>query len=275
MILRNLKSKEVRARYASILIKKFLASFKKHNESKPLFIAGWQRSGTTMLMNVFHLHPSIDVYDEKYDSKVFSDFRVRNLQTLEASLQQSRFPFACYKIICDSHILHSFIEIFPDANIIWLYRDAKDNAASLLKKFPHATRAIRLVAEDQPGGGWFAEGVSLAIAQKIRDLPLKDLSELDFACLAWWVRNSLYFEQGLDCVPNVRVLQYEKLVQQPRIVMNKLFEWFGLRWSEKSFRFIHARSVAKPNLPGLHPKIEVLCNELKERFDSEYIKDWK
>jgi len=42
MRFRNLKSKEVRARYASILIKKLLGSLKKYNKSKPIFISGWQ-----------------------------------------------------------------------------------------------------------------------------------------------------------------------------------------------------------------------------------------
>ena len=275
MRLRYLKNAEMRARYLAKLRKK-LWNIHQNNKKKttPIFVAGWQRSGTTMFMNVFHLHPDIKVYDEAHNSKVFFDYRVRNLQIVEKTLQESRFPFACYKIICDSHILASFIEAFPDAKIIWMYRDGADNADSLIKKFPHATQAIRLVAQGKPGGGWFAEGVSLAVAEKIREIPLNDLSEFDFACLAWWARNSLYFELGLDCIPNVRALQYEELAQEPRLVMNKLFDWLGLRWSENAFRFIHTRSVGKKDLPKLHPEVEVLCNELKERLDKASMMNW-
>ncbi|MDH5571578.1 MAG: sulfotransferase [Gammaproteobacteria bacterium] len=264
----------MRARYLAKLKKKLWSISGRHNKTMPLFVAGLQRSGTTMLMNVFHLHPEIDVYDESHDSKVFKDFRVKNLQILDDTIKQSHFPFACYKVICDSHILNSFIESFPHAKIIWVYRDAADNAESRLRKFPQGTRAIRLVAQNKPGGGWFADGISPNVAKIVREVTSNDLTDFDFACLHWWARNSLFFELGLDRISNVRVLQYEELAQEPRTVMNKLFSWLDLQWSESAFRFVHAKSVAKPDLPELHPKIEVLCDELKERLDREYAKDW-
>lgn len=274
MKLRYLKNKEMRARYLARLRKKLWAGARKDSPTMPIFVAGWQRSGTTMLMNVFQLHPDVEVYNESHNSKVFLDYRVRDLSILKKTLQRCRFPFACYKIICDSHILQKFIDAFPEAKIIWVYRDVKDNAESHLRKFPHATRAIRLVSHDQPGGGWFAEGVTPNIAKQLRELPLKSLTEFDYACLAWWVRNSLFFELGLERISNVRVMQYEELVKDPRSAMSNLFNWAGTEWSERAFRFVHARSVGKKDLPKLHPEVEVLCDELKERLDKASVMYW-
>jgi hypothetical protein len=97
------------------------------------------------LMNVFYLHPDTDVVDEARRSPVYIDFRVRSIATSKDSIDKSTKRFACYKIICDRHILLSFLEAFPSAKVIWSYRGATDNANSALKRWPHATRAIRLV----------------------------------------------------------------------------------------------------------------------------------
>lgn len=274
--LNNLKSAEGRARYLS-RIKKNIIGFgtKGYENTIPFFVAGWQRSGTTMLMNVFHLHPQVEVYNEAHNSMVFQGFRIKNLKVLEKSIIKSPFPFTCYKIICDSHILRSFIDAFPTGKFVWMYRDAADNAESLLRKFSHATRAVRLVSLNQPGGGWFAEGVSPKIAIKLREFASRELTEFDYACLAWWARNSLFFELGLDKTATVRVLQYEKLVQEPEIVMKKLFTWLGVEWNENAFQFVNSRSVGKPNLPKIDIEVESLCDELKSRLDHELVNDWQ
>jgi len=273
---KDLKNAEMRARYVARLLKGVKGTYKPAlKQTTPLFVAGWQRSGTTMLMNIFHLHPDIEVYNEAYNSKVFTDFRIRNIEILTNTVKQSRFPVACYKIICDSHILDTFVEAFPEAKLIWMYRSAADNAESHIRKFPHATRAIKLVAQNQPGGGWFAEGVGSEIAKRVRDIAKKDLTEFDYACLAWWVRNSLYFDLGLEKASSVRVLQYEQLVKNPREIMKNVFDWVGLSWNEKVFKYVHSGSVGKPNLPSIDPEVAELCNGLKEKLDQELIKDWK
>jgi hypothetical protein len=274
MKIAKIKSAEHRAKLVSRLRKKFSSLFEPSTETRPIFIAGQQRSGTTMLMNVFHLHPDTAVFDESRESPVFLDFRIRSMEILERSVRDSKKPFACYKIISDSHILPSFIEAFPTARVIWSYRGAADNAASALKKFPHATRAIRLVCEGKPGGGWFAEGVSLPVAEQLRSLPLAELSEFDYACLVWWARNQLLFELEVDGHPAVRLLRYETLAPQPVPVLRALFEWLGVRWLDPVCRFVHSRSIRKANLPAMHPAVATLCNALERQLDELNAAQW-
>ena len=278
MELKNLKDAEKRVIYVARIRKKLFERFRgRSKNTNPLFIAGWQRSGTTMMMNIFHHHPDIEVFDESQNSEVFCDFRVRNVEIIKKTLQKSCFPFACYKVICDSHIIKSFIDNFSDAKIIWMYRNATDNAESNIKKFPNAaTQAIRRVSQgEEPRGCWFTEGVTSNITTKLKEVTSSEyLTEFDFACLAWWGRNSLFFELGLEQIPNVRLLEYEKLVQEPKEVMEKLFCWSGPQWDEKIIRFVHDRSVKKKDLPNLNRKVERLCEDLKDKLRREFIKSW-
>jgi Sulfotransferase domain len=274
MKLSSIRSAEKRATLMARLSKKARSLFESPADTQPVFVVGPQRSGTTMLMGVFHLHPDTEVFDEARQSPVYLDFRVRSIATLKDSIDRSTKRFACYKIICDSHILPSFLEALPSAKVIWSYRGATDTAESALKKFPHATRAIRLVCDGKPGGGWFAEGVSAETAAVLRAMPLSELSKLDYACLAWWARNQLFFELGLEKLARVRLLRYESLAQEPVDVLRRLFEWVGLTWSNRVCRFVHSRSVRQSGLSQLHPAVASLCGDLEQRLDAANAAQW-
>jgi hypothetical protein len=274
MDLANLRSPAWRARAVARAGKKLLGFTRITPERTPVFIVGLQRSGTTMLMDIFHLHPETEVLDEARDSRAFLDFRIRNPQAVRQIVEESHYRFPCFKIIADSHVLPSILDGLANPKVLWMYREPGPNAASRLVKFPHGTAAIRAVCASRPGGGWFAEGVSPAIARRLRGLDASRFAEFDYACLVWWARNQLYFEMGLDRDPRVRLLRYETLVSQPEPAMHALFDWTGMGWSQMSMRFVHARSVKKTNLPPLDPQVEAMCTELLQRLDAEHAVHW-
>jgi hypothetical protein len=275
MKLTDVQSPEWRARAASRVSKKLLGFARGKPEKSPVLIAGLQRSGTTMLMNIFHLHPDADVFDEARESKAFFDFRIRSVDIVRQVIADSHFRFPCFKIIADSHVLPTIMRGLPDAKVIWMYREHCSNAASRLKKFHHATAAIRAVCEGKLGGGWFSEGVSTPIRRSLQSLDRARFSDFDYACLVWWARNQLFFDLGLAAEPRVRLLRYETLVVDPKATMNALFRWLGLPSSGQSMRFVHAQSLFKRDLPALDPQVEMLCNGLQQRLDEAHQRQWR
>lgn len=262
-----IKSPEKRAKLFSRIKKNALAWTRGRNEaSTPIFVAGMQRSGTTLLMNIMHLCPNIDVHDEAKRSTVYRDFCIRDFSILQSSIQQSKFEFSAYKVLCDSHKVLELLGGFPRAKLIWSFREARDNAASRLKKFPHATHAIRLVCQKQSGGGWFADGISDDVSNTLGSLGRKNLTEFDYCCLAWWARNMLFFEQNLDRRKNVILLNYERLATSPVQTLSEVFERIGCPWSNRYSRYVHSRSVKKPDLQQRDPAVASLCDELYGRM---------
>jgi hypothetical protein len=275
MNLRDVRSPEWRARATARVNKKLLGFTRAAPQKSPVLIAGLQRSGTTMLMNIFHLHPDTEVFDEARESTTFLDFRIRSIETVREVIAASHFGFPCFKIIADSHVLPRIMRGLPDARVVWMYREPGPNAASRLKKFSHATAAIRAVCEGRPGGGWFAEGVSGPVLRKLQGLDRSHFSEFDYANLVWWVRNQLYFDLGLFNEPQVRLLRYETLVEDPQATMRPLFAWLRMPWSASSLRFVHARSMRNPNLPPVDPQIDSLCRELLKKLDETHDAQWQ
>lgn len=255
-----------RGRLAAKAKKTLRQTFSAPVETTPVFILGIQRSGTTMLMFAFHLHPEIAVYDESRDSSSFLDFRLRSMEVTEQLIAASPFPVACFKPLADSHLAAQLLNRFPSARCIWALREYGDVANSFLRKFPHATRAIRLVCAGQEGGGWFQEGISEETGNILRNLPWQIFSEYDFACLVWWARNRLFFEQHLDKEKRVLLLRYEKLVTTPEESLRAITNFIGIPFSTKMIRYIHARSISRHSPPEINQSVQKLCDELTASF---------
>ena len=254
----------------SIAQKRFRSVFRENCSSKPVFVLGKQRSGTTMLMHVFHRHPDVLVYDEHRDSAAFSDHRIRSIDTVRSLLEQARFPYVCLKPICDSHRIRELYREFPGGHYIWLYRDFRDVANSAVRKFD-AARAIRLVCTGRPGGGWFREGVSTRIQEILQQVYRPDLSEFELACLVWWARNQLLMESGLAGQPGVTVVKYEKLVSDPYRMLHWLLQRIPLPYPARTGDNITARSIGRHSAPAIDERIQDLCNSTLAALDDAFL----
>lgn len=268
MKIRSIFDPQKRSRFLSKVRKTVRQVLANPMDTTPVFVLGCQRSGTTMLMFAFHLHPNIAVFDESRSSRAFINFRLRSLELTEKLISECAFPIACFKPLADSHITLSLLNRFPSARCIWMLRDYRDVANSFLRKFPHATRAIRIVCEGKEGGGWFQEGISETTGRILRSLPWDEFSDFDFACLVWWARNSLYFEQKLQNNKQFMVLNYERLVTTPENSLKEVTEFIGTKFSPKMIRYIHAKSISRHHSPSIHKNVQILCDELYSDFNS-------
>ena len=256
-----------RTRHIARLKKKTRRLLARPVPSTPVFLFGKQRSGTTMLMTAFHFHPDTEVFDEHGNNKAFLDFRIRSLDTLAELVKKSKAPVVCFKPISDSHLIQDFARAFPEGRFIWIYRDYRDSAASALRKFPHATRAIKLICEGKEGGGWFQESVSEENINILQDVYKAPLSEFDLACLVWWARNKLFTETKVSSLPHWLLLKYEPLVTEPRQVFDQVFDFIGLPHHEDAYQFVHSDSIKRHEHPDLNPEVANLCDTLTQELD--------
>ena len=268
MKIKSFFDKQKRGKLFSAVIKDITHVLSPPVETVPVFLFGKQRSGTTMLMYIFHLHPDTKVHEESSNSKAYSDYRIRSLERLEKMIQASKFSHTCFQPLADSHLIKKFIDRFPKGRFIWIYRGYQDVANSHLKRFAHATRAIKIVCNNQTGGGWFKEGVSKGSAKILREIHASyQLGEYDYACLAWWTRNRIFIEKKLKGSPNLIPLRYEDIVTEPDRTLSALFEFVGLRNSKCVYKYVHQRSIKKNAYPSLVPIVRELCEDLQTELN--------
>ena len=235
------------------------------DNSQPIFIVGVPRSGTTLITSMLSAHPRIAISPETHflnywmqryshlDVRVPQDFKIF-WQALNESERFSYFgvsPEATlariqahneldYKTIFTSMLqeyalkmkkprwgektpkhykyVNRLLEWYPEARVIWMLRDPRAVVASLLK-------------------------VDWADSH-------------DYVNSERWSHSLRSFEQQWSTDPRVQLIQYEALVAEPELVMQRLCQFLGEEYSpdmlsnrsESSSPIINRRGWAKAHL---------------------------
>ena len=244
-------------------------------EKKLLFIFGCQRSGTTLLSQIFEKDWHAKSYSER--SSITSDdaefgIRLNAHSKLRIEIDGLSSPFVVMKPLVESQRAPELLESFPNSRAIWIYRNYKDVAASNIKKFGRDngfSDLTQLLSGDR--ANWRAEVVPKYVSAFIQQFYSKQMNPYDAAVLFWYARNALYFHLGLDHHPNLMLCRYESLVEQPQRVVPAIYEFAGRKYPGPSLiRDIHARSVQKGKSIGVSPEVATHADELLGRFDASW-----
>ena len=230
-----------------------------------VFVAGMQRSGTNLLMDVLDASGETRVFHET-DRRAFERYEMRDLPVIRQLARDCPAPVFVIKALCELDRIQSLMETFAPAKTLWVVRDWRDSAASAIKSFanlvPQWERLARGDADD-----WRGRGMSSATRALLAALYRPDASEAEGAAIMWYYRNALFFEQALDADARVRVVFYEDLVQEPWREVAAVYRFLGLEGFHDGIAGrIHARSVKHRSPPGISPSVSALCDELLERF---------
>lgn len=238
-----------------------------------LFILGCQRSGTTLLAEIFQRDLDAKSYGEY--SKLTSDgktesIRLNTLDSVGAVLEKDRPPLITVKPLVESQNATCLLEHFPNSHVLWAYRDYRGVSRSNAKKFGINNGIIDLkpVVNREPNN-WRAEKVSDQTYAIVARHYSTDMNPWDAHVLVWYSRNILFFEQSLDQHPNVMLCRYEDLVTHPAEVMQSVYQHVGQRYPGSEItKTVHARSVGKGRDLEISPALRALADDLLARLDS-------
>lgn len=244
-------------------IKNKINLFSSNTASIPVFVFGSQRSGTTMLMNVFELNSNFLVYHESNKKAFDENYRIINFDKLGEVIDSSNFEFVAFKPISDSHLINLFSEKFPDSKKIWLYRNYRDVANSSVVKWNAGERnSIREIGKGIIIDDWFTEGLSDNTIKTIRTVYRDDSSLHECAALWWWARNRIVMEKEINTHKNVLLVNYDDLVKNPVNELSCISDFLGARRPVSAKNYIHGRSICKQEFPEIDARVKELCEQL-------------
>ncbi|TQE99019.1 MAG: sulfotransferase [Spiribacter salinus] len=231
-----------------------------------VFVAGSQRSGTNMLMEALEGSPHTDVYHES-DTRAFDDYLMRPMPAIRELAARSPAPIFVVKALCEIDRVPRLLETFRPATCVWLYRDYRDVANSMLVSFRTVPATVRRLAGDEPASvGWWGQSMSADTHRLIQDAVSRDVSDATMAALLWYARNALLFESGLDRDERVFLMNYEELVSNPDAHAGCLCEFLDLPFTSGITRHMHARSIGRRGTPDIDGNVAEACELLLERL---------
>lgn len=230
-----------------------------------VFVAGMQRSGTNLLMDVLDASADTQVFHET-DARAFDVYEMRDEAVIRGLVDTSPARVFVIKALCELDRIRVLMDGFAPARTLWVVRDWRDSVNSAVRSFPNFVPQWRRLANGN-AEDWRGRGMSPATRELLQALYRPDASEAEGAAIMWFYRNVLYFEQGLAADPRVRLVFYEDLVRHPEREVAAVYAFLGLAgFSPAVAGRIHARSVKHRHPPDIAPAVTSLCDELLARF---------
>lgn len=247
--------------------------WRKENPAPPgaataVLVVGVQRSGTNMVLRGFEHSGEFEVHNEN-DRHMFSRYLLRDDAVVKAAVVRSRQRFVLLKPLCDSHRTPELLDVLTTtqpAKALWAYRSALGRARSAVAKFGDANRQILgEIAAGRAANAWQAQRISPENLELIRTFNYETLDSVSAAALFWYVRNSLYFDLGLDRRDDVLLVSYDHFVADPPAAMNRLAAFLDIEPNSALVAHVAPRALDGDH-GDLEPRVRDVCNELERRL---------
>jgi hypothetical protein len=258
----------VRARVQHEIMLGMKAAYQRLQPQSPglrVFVAGMQRSGTNMLMDVLERSRETDVVHES-DARAFDNYEMRPAPVIHQLIAASHAPVFIIKALCELDHLRTLMDAFAPTKALWLVRDYNDAVSSALVSFNNFAQQVGRIADDRDADGWRGRGMSDATHALVRRLYTPDMNDATAAALIWYLRNVLYFEQQFERDERVLLAHYENLVTQPQLEFPRIFEFLGLRYTPFVSNQVFASSIHRREPPAIAAPVRDLCDTLSARF---------
>lgn len=233
-----------------------------------VLVAGMQRSGTNLLMELLDRSRWTDVYHET-DPRAFSGYRMRPSAVIHELAARSRAPCFVIKALFEIDQIPRLMDEFAPARTLWIVRALDDCVRSAVTSFDGFASQIHRLTKDKSAADWRGAGMSDETQALLQSLDHPDLSDTDGAALIWYCRNVLFFERRLDRDSRVQLLYYEDLVTAPDRTMQGVFDFLDIPdWSASIGRRVVVRpSRASRGMP-IDPLIREQCDRLRARYEA-------
>jgi hypothetical protein len=239
----------------------------------PVFVVGVQRSGTNMLVRGLERSPEVEVRNEN-DGEAFDRFQLRSDPVVRRIVERSGHRYVLFKPLCDSHRIADILDALgtpSPGRAIWAYRDVRGRVRSAVQKFgPANLDALRRIASGAGEGMWQSGGLGPEKLELIRGFDYERMSPESASALFWYLRNSLFFDLGLDRRDDIILASYHAMVGEPERAMRALCGALGFAYQPALIAHIDARSTRVAPSLDLDSRIATLCDDLEERLDSLY-----
>jgi hypothetical protein len=237
-------------------------------EATALLVVGVQRSGTNMVLRGLERSGEFEVHNEN-DRALFSRYLLRDDAAVRAAVNASRQRFVLLKPLCDSHRTPELLDaltIKAPAKALWIYRGAAGRARSAVAKFGDANRNIlRDIAAGRAQDSWQAQRISATNRDVIASFDYDALDAVSAAALFWYVRNSLYFDLGLDQRADVLLVSYDRFVADPVATMARMAAFLDITADSSLVDHIAPRATEADD-DDLDARVRALCHELEARL---------
>ncbi len=238
-------------------------------DKKVVFVAGAQRSGTNMIMNVIERHPDTYVFKES-GPRAFDGFMMRAIFHIEKLVDGAIAPIVVVKALHEAHDLYWMLDHFAGSKLVWMFRDYVDVINSNQRRFKAQRNYLDEIVKDPRRGFWRGLGMTEETLSIVREHYSEDLDDNAAQALFWYYRNQLFFDQKFDKDDRVLLIKYEPFVTEPLNFLDRIVSFIKLEAEPALVKSVHSSSIRKNEPPEIPANIITLCDGMRDRLDGVF-----
>ena len=192
-----------------------------------VFVAGVQRSGTNMVMDVLEASRATDVVHER-DPRAYDNYMMRSEEVIAGLIARGRRPVFAIKALHESERVTALMDRFAPAKLLWVFRSPDAVIASNRKSWASGRNQIEDVVADPAKAGWRAHGMTADTLANVRAAYAPDIDAEAAQALFYYYRNQLFFDQGLERDPRVMLVDYDRLIADPPRAVARIAAFVGI-----------------------------------------------
>jgi hypothetical protein len=223
-----------------------------------------------MVARALEANPEFEVRNES-DKAAFDRFQLRPQPVIRDLVMRSRQRFLVLKPLIDSHRVDEMLDGLSTPSpgrALWTYRCVDGRVRSALSKFgDNNLQVLRAISSGQASGLWQAQRLSAASVELVRALDLDRVTAETAAAVIWYLRNSLYFDLGLDRRDDCLVVSYEHLLDDPEGEVRRICSFLGSDFVPTMTAGIGRRAGGGQPPLELDPLVRFRCTELERRLE--------
>jgi hypothetical protein len=247
----------------------------KKDQKSILFIVGCQRSGNSMMQNIFNKDLNTKCYHEFSEissNDPLGGIRLNSLDLVKKEFSTLKAPLIVLKPLVESQNVPELLSYFDNSLALWMFRNYKDVALSNIKRFgvPNGINDLRPIVNGEPDN-WRSEKVADHVRNTVAKYFSEGMNPYDAAVLFWWARNSIFFDLELGKHPRVMMCSYEDFVLGPEAFVKGIYQRLGQPYPATNITAeVHPNSREKGKNLELSPAIEQLALEMQAKLESAY-----
>jgi len=192
--------------------------------------------------------------------------RWRPLDDIEKLFYAGHGDYVVARSLLASHRALDVIKKFPEATIIWMFREPTCVVDSMIRKWGGNFKEISEKVEVDSNGEWELRPLWNQIERELDTYsPNSDPKQriLDLYGLYWFHRNSLFFDLNMKASPQVIAWDYDRFSKNSKIHIANAFEKIGVK--AKIFCYpLKTRKSINNSMDKIKfsPEIASLCEQL-------------
>lgn len=203
---------------------------------RKFFIAGCQRSGTTLMRLILDSHSRVRCFDETEGYKILTtnadNFDGYSHDTILTGFKIPRFTEQLLESTMNDLDYGTFSSFYNNDPVIFLVRDYRDVVRSMIRlRYPDGESWVSKYGAQILKYNSLRSGFNVELKKEIDNIDMEANSEHIIGALYWKYKTDALFSLSKANIP-IFVVSYELLVQDPFAVLNPLMKFLQIEWQD-------------------------------------------